>query len=66
MLLWFPQGATNSDVKQSDSWDVWNAASAEDSSSAAKWNEANDSDNNKGWKSDGKAMGFKVTASYMR
>jgi DNA-directed RNA polymerase V subunit 1 len=47
------QGTTNSDVKQSDSWDVWNATSAEDSSSAAKWNEANNSGNSKGWKSDG-------------
>ncbi|TVU33434.1 hypothetical protein EJB05_25251, partial [Eragrostis curvula] len=45
-------GTTNSDGKQPDSWDAWNAAPAEDSS-AVKLNEANDSGNNKGWKSDG-------------
>ncbi|KAL6629149.1 hypothetical protein ACP70R_028914 [Stipagrostis hirtigluma subsp. patula] len=47
------EGATSSDAKQSGSWDAWNAVPAEDSSGAAKGNEANDSGNNKGWKSDG-------------
>ncbi|XP_062218221.1 DNA-directed RNA polymerase V subunit 1-like [Phragmites australis] len=46
------QGTTNSDAKQSGSWDGWNAA-PENSSNTDKWNEANDSSNNKGWKSDG-------------
>ncbi|XP_062224054.1 DNA-directed RNA polymerase V subunit 1-like [Phragmites australis] len=46
------QGTTNSDTNQSGSWDGWNAA-PEDSLGTAKWNKANDSGNNKGWKSDG-------------
>ncbi|KAL6888501.1 hypothetical protein ACP4OV_009527 [Aristida adscensionis] len=47
------EGNTDSDPKESGSWDVWTAAPAGEPSITDKWNEANDSGNNKGWKSDG-------------
>ncbi|XP_066321217.1 DNA-directed RNA polymerase V subunit 1-like [Miscanthus floridulus] len=42
----------NSDAKQSDSWDGWNAVPAENSQGTAQWKETTDS-GNKDWKVDG-------------
>ena len=42
----------NSDAKQPDSWDGWNAVPTENSQGTAQWKETADS-SNKDWKADG-------------